>query len=30
MMRGAAIAAFAAQHSMPMLSIADIVAWRAR
>jgi 3,4-dihydroxy 2-butanone 4-phosphate synthase len=30
MMRGATIAAFAAQHGMPMLSIADIVAWRTR
>jgi 3,4-dihydroxy 2-butanone 4-phosphate synthase len=30
MMRGATIVAFAAQHGMPMLSIADIVAWRTR
>ena len=30
MMRGAAIQAFAATHEMPMLSIADIVAWRTR
>jgi 3,4-dihydroxy 2-butanone 4-phosphate synthase len=30
MMRGAAIETFAALHGMPMLSIADLVAWRAR
>jgi 3,4-dihydroxy 2-butanone 4-phosphate synthase len=30
MMRGAAIEAFALLHDMPMLSIADIVAWRTR
>jgi 3,4-dihydroxy 2-butanone 4-phosphate synthase len=30
MMRGAAIDTFAALHGMPMLSIADLVAWRTR
>lgn len=30
MMRGAAIETFAALHGMPMLSIADLVAWRTR
>jgi 3,4-dihydroxy 2-butanone 4-phosphate synthase len=30
MMRGLAIESFAARHKMPILSIAEIVAWRCR